>query len=114
MPVHLDIAYPDDNLIELSPVFLAESSGSVEVRGRGNHLRVDAPLLPNAARIVLGGGATVTVGMDSNLNRLEIHAKQFGLFVLLRSRSGAAVTTCGSTLRSSPMPPASCSAVALP
>ncbi|MCJ2082598.1 acyltransferase [Methylobacterium sp. J-090] len=81
MPVRLDIEFPDDNTVTLAPKFLDESNAVVTIRGRGNRLHVEAPLVPNAAAFSLTGGATVIVGMDSNLNGLTVSASAEGAVV---------------------------------
>lgn len=83
MPVQLHIDFPEDNEIALSPAFLAQSSGSVTVLGRGNRIVVDAPFLPNAAHFYLTGGATVEVGENSNLNHLRVHALAEGAVIAI-------------------------------
>lgn len=74
MPVQVDVEFPDDNVVALSPRFLEESSGVVSILGRGNRIRVDDPLAANSASFTLSGGATVHVGSDSNLNGLRVAA----------------------------------------
>lgn len=81
MPVQLDIEFPDDNLITLSPEFLQDSDAIVTIRGRGNHLHVEKPLLPNTARFTLTGGAVVIVRADSNLNQLAVSALAEGAVI---------------------------------
>ena len=49
MSVTLDVEYPEDNSLTLSPKFLTDSDAVVTIRGRGNRLYVEDPLVPNAA-----------------------------------------------------------------
>ncbi|MDO9428660.1 MAG: acyltransferase [Methylobacterium sp.] len=81
MPVQLDIEFPDDNQITLSPRFLEESDAVVTIRGRGNRLHVETPFAPNAAKFILSGGAAVIVGADTNLNQLVVTASAEGAVV---------------------------------
>ena len=81
MPVRLDIEFPDDNQIDLSPKFLTESDAVVTVRGRGNRLCVESPLVANSARLTLSGGAVIVIRMDSNLNGLTVSALADGAVV---------------------------------
>ena len=83
MPVHVDIEFPEDNIVSLSPKFLAESQGMVEVRGRGNRIQIEDPFLANTARFALVGGATVFVGPQSNLNNLQLHALAAGVTIAI-------------------------------
>ena len=74
MPVHVNVEHPADNIVTLSSKYLAESSGIVEIRGKGNRIYVEDPLFANTAKFFLAHGATVIVKMDSNLNDLQVHA----------------------------------------
>ncbi len=74
MPVQVSVDHPHDNDVTLSPKYLAASSGTVEIRGKGNRIYIEDPLFANSARFFLANGATVIVRMDSNLNDLQVHA----------------------------------------
>lgn len=102
MPVQVSVEFPDANAVTLSPKFLSESHGTVEIRGTGNRISVDDPFLPNGARFVLMGGATVTVGKDSNLNDLQVHALAQGVVIEIGawcSFNGGGLITAHETSR---------------
>lgn len=81
MSVTLDVEYPEDNSLTLSPKFLSDSDAVVTIRGRGNRLYVEDPLVPNAAKFLLSGGATLIVRADSNLNELSVSAVAAGALI---------------------------------
>lgn len=81
MPVTLEVEYPEDNWLTLSPKFLSDSDAIVTIRGRGNRLHVEDPLAPNAAKLTLSGGATIIIRADSNLNELAVSAVADGALI---------------------------------
>lgn len=83
MPVQVEVEFPGDNEVALSPKFVSEGHGTVRVSGRGNVIAIADPFLPSGAHFVLTGGATVRVGANANLNHLAVHALAPGVVVEL-------------------------------
>lgn len=87
MPVSLNVEHPEENEVSVAPRYLADGTGWIWVRGRGNRLTIADPFAAGDSVFELAGGAAVTVEAGCNLGGLQVHALCGGAAVTIGPRT---------------------------